>query len=229
VPLGPGFAYDLDALAGAVSEKTKLVFLANPNNPTGVYAGRAAFERLVKTLPAEVLLVVDEAYIEFARASDFPDTLPLLAERERMITLRTFSKIHGLAGLRVGYAVGRPHVVEYLNRTRLPFNVSSVAQAAARAALEDTAHVQRTQALMAEELPKLERAISALGLGVTPSQANFVLVDLGRPARPLYDALLHKGVIARPLGNYGLPNHLRITVGTPAENERLLRALAEVL
>jgi histidinol-phosphate aminotransferase len=229
VPLGPGFAYDLDALAAAVSSKTKLVFLANPNNPTGVYAGRAAFARFVKALPADVVLVLDEAYFEYVRADDFPDALTFLAERERLITLRTFSKIHGLAGLRVGYAVGRANVVEYLHRTRLAFNVNAVAQAAARAALEDPTHVERTHALNAAELPRLELALEALGLGVTPSQANFVLVDVGRPARPLYEALLQRGVIVRPLANYGMPNHLRITVGAAAENERLLRALAEVV
>jgi histidinol-phosphate aminotransferase len=229
VPNAANFAYDLDALAAAVTPKTKLVFLANPNNPTGVYAGRAAFARLVKALPADVLLAVDEAYFEYVRADDHPDALAFLGERERLITLRTFSKIYGLAGLRVGYAVGHAHVVEFLHRTRLAFNVSAVGQAAARAALEDPTHVERTRSLNAAELPKLERALAALGLGVTPSQGNFVLVDVQRAARPIYDALLRKGVIVRPVAAYGLPNHLRITVGTPTENERLLQALREVL
>lgn len=226
---GPGFAYDLDALAGAVTPKTKVVFLANPNNPTGAYAGRAAVERLVETLPPDIVLVIDEAYIEYVRADDFPDSLALHSRRERLITLRTFSKIHGLAGLRVGYAVGQPHVVEHLNRTRLAFNVNAVGQAAARAALDDKEHVARAHALNAEELPKLSRALAALGLTVSPSQANFVLVGVGRAARPLYEKLLQKGVIVRPVANYGLPDHLRITVGTKAENERLLRTLGEVL
>lgn len=229
VPNGKDFAYDLDALAAAVSPKTKVVFLANPNNPTGVYAGKAAFAKLVKALPADVVFIVDEAYIEFVRAADFPDAIAFLGERERIITLRTFSKIHGLAGLRIGYAIGHANVVEYLHRTRLAFNVNAVGQVAARAALEDKEHVARTRAHNAAELPKLESALRGLKLGVIPSQANFVLVDVGRPARPLYEALLHKGVIVRPLANYGLPNHLRITVGTVAENERLLRTLAEVL
>jgi histidinol-phosphate aminotransferase len=228
-PLGPGFAYDLDALVDNVGPKTKLVFLGNPNNPTGVYADRAAFARLVERLPADVLLVVDEAYFEYARATDYPDALELLPRRERMMTLRTFSKIYGLAGLRVGYAVGPAHVVEYLHRTRLAFNVNAIGQIAAKAALGDVEHLERSRRANAAELPRLERQLAELGLGVTPSQTNFILVDCHRPARSIYDALLRRGVIVRPMGPYSLPNHLRITVGTPAENDRLLAALREVL
>jgi histidinol-phosphate aminotransferase len=229
VPNGPGFAYDLDALAAAVGPKTKVVFLSNPNNPTGVYAGQAAFERFLERLPDDVLLAVDEAYFEYARARDYPDALKLLDRRERLVTLRTFSKIHGLAGLRVGYLVGAAHVVEYLHRTRLAFNVNAIGQAAAQAALEDRAHVERSRALNAAELERLEAALAGLGLGVTPSQANFVLVDLKRPARVVYEGLLGRGVIVRPMGAYGLPGHLRITIGTESENTRLLAALREVL
>ncbi len=229
VPNGPGFAYDLDALVAAVGPKTKLVFLANPNNPTGVYANRAAFQRFVRALPAHLVLAVDEAYFEYARAADYPDAIELLAERERLITLRTFSKIYGLAGLRVGYAVGSEELIGHLHRVRLPFNVNSAGQAAARAALDDLAHLQRSQENNAGQLPLLEAALGKLGLGVTPSQGNLVLVDLGRPARGVFDALLRRGVIVRPVASYGLPNHLRITVGTPGENQRLLATLAEVL
>jgi histidinol-phosphate aminotransferase len=228
-PNRPGFAYDLDALAAAVGPKTKLVFLANPNNPTGVYANRAAFARFVAALPAHVVLVVDEAYFEYARAADYPSTIDFLRERERLIALRTFWKIYGLAGLRVGYAVGAAEVIDYLHRVRLAFNVSAVGQAAARAALDDTAHLERSRANNATELPLLEAGLGRLGLTVTPSQANFVLADLGRPARTVYDALLRRGVIVRPMGAYHLPNHLRITVGTAAENQRFLAALKEVL
>jgi len=228
-PNGPGFAYQLDALVDAVGPSTKLVFLANPNNPTGVYANQKEFSRFFERLPDDVLLVVDEAYLEYVRASDYPDALDHLPKRERMVTLRTFSKIYGLASLRVGYLVGHAQVVQYLHRTRMAFNVSSIGQAAARAALDDVEHVQRSRELNAAELPKLETRLRALGLGVTPSQTNFVLVDLGRAAQPIYQALLHRGVIVRPLLPYGLPNHLRITVGTPTQNERLLAALAEVL
>ncbi len=228
-PLGPGFALDVDALTAAVSPRTKLVFLANPNNPTGVYAGRADFEKLLKALPERVILAVDEAYFEYARAKDYPDALKYLGARERLISLRTFSKIYGLAGLRVGYAVGPAQIMDYLHRVRLPFNVSTVGQAAARAALGDRDHVARSQALVATELPRLEAALAALGLSPVPSQANFVLVDMKRPGRPLFDALLKRGVIVRAMGGYGLPNHLRITVGTQSENDRMLAALKEVL
>jgi histidinol-phosphate aminotransferase len=229
VPNGPGFAYDLDQLARAVSPRTKVVFLANPNNPTGAYATRAEFERFLDALPADVLLVIDEAYFEYARAADYPDALEYLSRRERLIVLRTFSKIYGLAGLRIGYGVGQAHVVEHLHRVRLPFNVSLVGQAAARAALDDSEHLARSRAHVAVELPRLSAALAELGLDVAPSQANFVLVGFGRPARAIYEALLRRGVIVRPMAGYGLPEHLRITVGAPAENDRLLESLAEVL
>jgi histidinol-phosphate aminotransferase len=145
------------------------------------------------------------------------------------VVLRTFSKIYGLAGLRCGYAVGPSEMMGYVHRVRLPFNVSAVAQAAARAALDDAEHLQRSRALNDEELPRLEAALADLGLQVAPSQANFVLVDLGRGARMTYEALLQRGVIVRPMAGYGLPSHLRITVGTEAENVRLLATLREVL
>jgi histidinol-phosphate aminotransferase len=229
-PNGPNFAYDLDALADAVGPKTKLVFLANPNNPTGVYAGREAFGRLLKRLPEEVILAVDEAYFEYARAADYPDAIAHLGGRERLVSLRTFSKIYGLAGLRVGYLVGPAAIVEHINRIRLAFNVNAVGQTAARAALDDREHVERSRQANAEELPRLEDGLTKLGLDVVPSQANFVLAGLGpRDGRTVFESLLRRGVIVRPMAGYGLPCHLRITVGTVSENERLLKALAEVL
>ncbi len=229
-PNGARFAYDLDALVSAVTERTKVVFLANPNNPTGAYAGRAAFGRLVETLPPHVLLVVDEAYFEYTRADDYLSALEWLGKRERLVVLRTFSKIHGLAALRVGYGVATAEICDYIHRVRLPFNVSAVGQAAARAALDDVDHVERSRRLNAVEIVRVGERLSALGLQVLPSQANFVLVDFGaRSGRDINRALLKKGVIVRPMGSYGLPHHLRITVGTEAENARLLEALPEVL
>jgi histidinol-phosphate aminotransferase len=229
-PNAAQLAYDLDALAAAATEKTKIVFLANPNNPTGVYAGRAAFERLVDALPPHVLLVVDEAYFEYARAADYVSALTWQARRERLVVLRTFSKIYGLAALRVGYAVAPVEVCDYVHRVRLAFNVSAVGQAAARAALDDVEHVERSRALNAVEIERLSERLAALGLTVLPSQANFLLADLGaRSGRDLYAALLRSGVIVRPVASYGLPHHLRITVGTEAENARLLQALPGIL
>jgi histidinol-phosphate aminotransferase len=224
------FAYDLPALARAAGTRTKLVFLANPNNPTGAYASRAAFAQLVDALPPEVILVVDEAYFEYARAADYPSALEYLSRRERLVVLRTFSKVHGLAGLRVGYAVAHPQLIELVHHVRLPFNVSAVGQAAAHAALDDEEHVERSRRLNATELPLCADRLAALGLDVLPSEGNFLLVGLGaRDGRTVYDALLHRGVIVRPMGAYGLPHHLRITVGTAAENARLGAALADVL
>ncbi len=225
--VGPGFALDVEALLAAVTPKTRLVFVANPNNPTGAYLGRAALTELVRRLPPEVVLAVDEAYFEYARAADYPDATELFGERERLVVLRTFSKIYGLAALRAGYAITTAEIVDALDRVRLAFNVSTVAQVAALAALDDTEHVTRSQQLNARELGSLSAGLESLGLHVLPSQANFVLVGLGEggDAHALYERLLARGVIVRPVANYGLREHLRITVGTEAENRRLLAAL----
>jgi histidinol-phosphate aminotransferase len=229
-PVGADLQYDVDAVLNAITEKTKILFFANPNNPTGAYLGREQFAKLVEKTPPHVVLAIDEAYFEYAIASDYPDTLKYADRRERLIAMRTFSKIYGLAGMRVGYAVAQPEIWDYVNRIRLPFNVSSVAQAAALAALDDGEHVARARAHNDLELPRLAEELRKLGIAVLPSQTNFVLAGLGtRDGRTLYDALLRKGVIVRPLNGYGLPNHVRITVGTAAENARLCAALREVL
>jgi histidinol-phosphate aminotransferase len=219
--------HDLPAMAAAVTDRTRLLFVANPNNPTGTYVGRNAVERLLREVPPEVIVVMDEAYIEYADADDFPDCLTLRSLRKRLIVLRTFSKIYGLASLRVGYGIGPAELIGYMHRLRPPFNVNALGQVAACAALDDPEHVHRSQELNRTERLRLTQALSELGMRVTPSQANFVFVDLGRPARPIYDALLRKGVIVRPFR--ALPNNLRITTGTMAENDRLLAALREVL
>jgi histidinol-phosphate aminotransferase len=224
---------DVDALLGVVTPQLKVLFLANPNNPTGAYLGRDGLGRLVRELPPRVILAIDEAYFEYGRAADYPDALALLSGRERMIVMRTFSKIHGLAGLRAGYAVAAAPIASTLQRVRLPFNVSSVAQAAALAALGDRAHVARSQALNRAELPMLSAEVERLGCRVFPSQGNFLLIELPRAGEMagarVYEQLLRRGVIVRPLGPYGLTRHLRITVGTAAENQRLLSALRGVL
>ncbi|KYF57819.1 histidinol-phosphate aminotransferase [Sorangium cellulosum] len=219
--------HDLEAMAAAVTPKTRLMFIANPNNPTGTHVGRAAVERLLREVPPEVIIVMDEAYIEYTDAPDFPDSMRLRHLRERLLVLRTFSKIYGLAGLRVGYAAGPARLIDYMNRTRAPFNVGAIAQAAALAALDDAEHVERSRALNRRERDRLTRELTALGLSVAPSQANFVFVDVGRPARPVYDALLRRGVIVRPFGN--LPTGLRVTVGTERENQRFLESVSAVL
>jgi histidinol-phosphate aminotransferase len=219
--------HDLTAMARAVTDRTRLVFVANPNNPTGTHVGRGEVEAFLRDLPKEVIVVMDEAYIEYADAPDFPDSMRLRQLRERLFVVRTFSKIYGLAGMRVGYAVGPAQLVDYVNRVRAPFNVTALAQAAAIAALDDQEHLEKSRSLNQIERAKLSESLSALGLKVAPSQANFVLVDLGREARPVYEQLLRKGVIVRPFAS--LPTSLRVTVGTALENQRFLGALREVL
>jgi histidinol-phosphate aminotransferase len=229
--VGDDLACDVDAVADAVTERTRLVLLPNPNNPTGSYVPRAAFERLLSRLPAHVILVADEAYFEFAETlADYP-----IAEKyrgkvaPRVLTLRTFSKAYGLAALRVGYAIGDADLLGYLNRVRMPFNVSTPAQEAALAALGDGAHVERTRRVNADGLVQLTNGLARLDVRAFPSAGNFVLVDLRREAGPVYQALLRKGIIVRPLAPAGLFRHVRITVGTADENARVLAALADVL
>jgi histidinol-phosphate aminotransferase len=227
VPLTAGLVHDLSAMAAAVTPQTRVMFVANPNNPTGTYVGRAAVEKLLREVPPEVIIVMDEAYLEYADAADYPDSLQLRGLRERLLVLRTFSKIYGLASFRVGYAVGPRVLIDYMNRVRAPFNVSTLAQAAAIAALDDTDHVETARALNQKERKRVTETLTARGLQVAPSQANFVLVDVKRPARAVYDALLRKGVIVRPFAS--LPTSLRVTLGTERENDRFLAALLEVL
>jgi histidinol-phosphate aminotransferase len=227
---GPGFALDVGALLAAVTPATKLVFLANPNNPTGAYLPHTEVARLVRELPAEIVLALDEAYVEYADAPDYASALPLLATRERFIITRTFSKIYGLAGLRIGYAISHAPLCELLNRTRLPFNVTSVSQAAAIAALDDDAHVLRSKRHNASERERVASALVRRGYVVSPSLGNFVLstVPVGHRGPSFSDALLRRGVIVRPLMPYGMPDHVRISIGTPAENERLLAEIDHV-
>ncbi len=227
VPLREQVFFNADDLLAAVVPETKLVFVANPNNPTGTHFGSHQLEKLLRELPPKVFAVIDEAYVEFADAPDFVSALELRHLRERLIVLRTFSKAYGLAALRVGYAVAQPAVVDYLNRVRAPFNVNAAAQAAAIAALGDGQYVADYVALNAAERAKLTASLTDLGFVVAPSQANFLFVNVGGPGKALYDALLQKGVIVRPMPPPA-DNWLRITVGLPAENLRLLGALAEL-
>lgn len=228
VPLREKLFFDTGDLLAAVRPQTKIVFVANPNNPTGTHLPRAALEALLRELPPRVLAVIDEAYCQFADAPDFESALSMRGLRERLVVLRTFSKAYGLASMRCGYAIARPDVIGYVNRVRPPFNVGGLAQHAARVALADQAHVDAYVAMNRAERAKLTGALGALGVRVAPSQANFVLADVQRPGREIYDRLLRKGVIVRPLPP-PIETCLRITVGLPQENERLLVAMREVL
>jgi histidinol-phosphate aminotransferase len=223
------FTHDLDGMRAAISPRTKLVFVGNPNNPTGTALPARALEAFLESVPSQVLVVLDEAYYEFLPPDVTPDALRFVRDGRLLLVLRTFSKIYGLAGLRIGYGIGPPALIALLNRAREPFNTSSLAQAAATAALGDVAHVARTRAVTEEGRKFLGEACRALGLAVVPSVANFLLVDVGRPGPATADALLRHGVIVRPMVGYGFPTHLRISIGTPQENERCLAALKAVL
>jgi len=221
--------HDLDAFRALLTDRTRLVFIANPNNPTGTWLTQDELYEFVKGVPGDTLVLVDEAYGEYVTRDDYPDTIPWLDEFPNLVVLRTFSKIYGLAGLRVGYSLSDPGVAELLNRVRPPFNVNSLALAAGRAALDDDAFVTEARRMNRQEMVLLTAQLERLGLDVTPSIGNFVLVDLGRPSGSIYEALLRAGIIVRPVGNYGLPNHLRITVGLPEENRQLIEVLNRIV
>lgn len=228
------WGHDLDAMAAAVNDRTRLVFIANPNNPTGTWLRAEALESFIARLPAQVMVLVDEAYFEYASfagmgAEGYPSALAWLARYPNLIVARTFSKCYGLAGLRVGYGASHPDVADLMNRIRPPFNVNSLGLAAAAAALDDDEHRLQTLELNATGMRQLIEGFSALGLAFIPSVGNFISVDMGQDAAPLFDALLREGIIVRPVANYGMPRHLRITVGLPEENERLLAALKTIL
>jgi histidinol-phosphate aminotransferase len=225
MPLG----HDPAAILAAIGPKTRLVFLANPNNPTGTWLDERELGALLAGIPADVIVVLDEAYHEYSAVCGVPDGARWLAQHPNLVLVRTFSKAHGLAGLRVGFALSHGDIADLLNRVRQPFNVSVPGLAAAEAALEDRGHVAATLELNRSGIARLTEGLRALGLKVGPTAANFVLVDLGRPAAPVSDALQRQGVIVRPLANYGLNDHLRITTGTAAQNERLLSAMASAL
>jgi histidinol-phosphate aminotransferase len=229
-PMKARFHYDLDAMKKLLSRKTKIVFLANPDNPTGTCFTQSELTPFLDAAPRDTLVVLDEAYLDYVDLPGYQDALALRRKYPNVVVLRTFSKIYGLAGVRLGYGVARPDVVEYIDRVRAPFNVNHVAQAAGVAALGDDAHVTSSRALVREERPFLAAGLAAIGATVVPSQANFVFADFpGRPAKQVFEDLLREGVIVRPMAGYGFPTAQRITVGVRRDNERCLAALRKVL
>jgi histidinol-phosphate aminotransferase len=228
VPL-KDFTHDLRGMLKAVTARTKLLFLGNPNNPTGTCVSPADLDDFVRALPPDIILVVDEAYREYVPRHLQPDLLRYVREGRYLLTLRTFSKAYGLAGLRIGYGIGSPEMVELLNRVRQPFNVNALAQKAALAALGDAAHLQETLRIADAGRRTLQSRFDELGLVTIPSVTNFILVNVGMEGKAVAEALLRKGVIVRSMEGYGLPAYIRVTVGTPQENGRALQALAEVL
>lgn len=222
------YGHDLEAMQTAISPNTRIVFVADPNNPTGTRAGREELERFLGSVPENVLIALDQAYLEF-----LDDPLDLLPEirngnRPNLVLLRTFSKIYGLAGLRVGYGIGHPDTIAAVEKTRQAFNLNSVAQAAALAALDDTPHVEKTRKNNARGLKLFARTFRKLGLEFIPSHANFILVRVG-DGRRVFNEMQKRGVIVRPMGGYQLPEWVRISIGTPKENARCLDALREVV
>lgn len=225
MPLG----HDLDTLSAAITPATRLLYVANPNNPTGTWFGREALAGFLGRVPREVIVVVDEAYAEMADAPDYGSAIGLLDAHPNVVVTRTFSKAYGLAGLRVGYLLGAPGLVAVMERLRESFNVNGLALAACEAALGDDAHLRWACDRNAEQREALSTALRGRGLEVFPSQTNFILVGFGGDAAPVEAQLAERGVVLRPMGGYGLPDCLRITVGNPDENRRLLAALDEVL
>ncbi|HEY7601860.1 MAG TPA: histidinol-phosphate transaminase [Methylomirabilota bacterium] len=219
---------DLPKMRRAVTGLTKMVFVANPNNPTGTIVTAEEVSKFLDRMPEHVIVVFDEAYYDFAAGPDFPDALAHLREGKRVVILRTFSKMASLAGLRVGYAVADPDCIQLMNRIRQPFNVNTLAQVAALAALHEEPHIRSSVEAVREGMRRITTALDAMGVSYVPSRANFLLVELPDAAR-VYEALLKHGVIVRPMASFGLERALRITVGTPEENARLVEALRQVL
>ena len=220
---------DLEAMARAITPMTKMVFVANPNNPTATIVTADEVEHFMARVPERTIVVFDEAYIEFALGPDFPETLTYVRQGRKVVVLRTFSKAASLAGLRVGYGVADADAIALMNRIRQPFNVNSLAQAAALAALEDDGHILECVRMIEAGRHFLYDEFKTLGVQYVPARANFILVDVGRSAADIYQKLLHEGVIVRPMTPFGMETALRITVGTPEENRKLVKALRRVL
>lgn len=218
--------HDLSAMAAAITDKTKVIFIANPNNPTGTMVTADETAAFMEQVPDDVLVVFDEAYYEYVARSDYPQTLPYVLEGRNFIITRTFSKIYGLAGLRIGYGIAPPPLVETLNRVRQPFNCSLVGQAAARAALKDTDHVKESQKSNTAGKAFLYKAFDDMGLRYIQTEGNFIMLHVPQSGADIAAALLKQGIIVRPMVGYGYPNAVRVTIGTQQENERLTAALA---
>ena len=222
------YTHDLAAIADAVTPKTRLVFLANPNNPTGTIFRRGEWETFLDKVSNDTLLIVDEAYFEYVQDAEYPNSLNYHRDGRAILTLRTFSKLYGLAGLRIGYGVGSPEIVAMMHRVRQPFNVSAPAQWAALAALDDVEHVRKSLEVNRQGLEYLQNEFKRLGLDCVPSQGNFILVRVGK-GQEVFNQLLAQGVIVRPMGGYRFPEHVRVTVGTMAENQKFVEALQKII
>tara|TARA_Y100001949_G_C15976872_1_gene326503 strand:+ start:235 stop:1338 length:1104 start_codon:yes stop_codon:yes gene_type:complete len=225
------FGHDLDAMAAAITDKTRIVFVTNPNNPTGTWNTSDELEAFLTRVPANVVVLLDEAYFEYVHKPDYPNGIELLSRFPNLVVTRTFSKVYGLASLRVGYGVSSPELADLMNRVRPPFNTNSFAQAAAIAALRDTQYLEASVAMNDQGMAQLEAGFQELSLDFIPSAGNFIAfkVPAGVDAMAVYDDLLKQGVIVRPIANYGMPEYLRVSIGTHVENAAFLEALEKVL
>lgn len=221
--------HDIDATIKACTPETRIIFVVNPNNPTGTYTNKDDFEKLLNSVPQDVLIVSDEAYAEYIDQDDYPETLKLLAKHPNLIISRTFSKVFGLAGLRIGYGISSLEIADILNRARLPFNSNLVGTAAACASLQDHEYIKQTIALNCQGKQQLENGFKQLNISYIPSLANFISFDVKQDANIVYQKLLQKGVIVRPLVAYGMPSYLRVTIGTSQQNERFLMTLKTII
>lgn len=222
------FKADLDNIRNSITNRTKLIFIDNPNNPTGRSVGEAEVERFLERLPGGVIVVFDEAYNEFIEREDFPDTIRYIG-RKNIIILRTFSKAHGLSGLRIGYGIAEKEIIEYMDCARQPFNVNSVAQIAAIASLEDKQHIANSKLVISEGKQFLYKNLDSMGLNYIKSDTNFILIDVGRTGKQVFEKMLKEGVIVRDMDAYKLNNYIRVTIGTMAENCRFIKALKKGL
>lgn len=229
VPVREDFTHDLREMAGKIGPRTKIVFVCNPNNPTGTIVTGNELRAFFAEISPDVLVVMDEAYYEYVTDPEYPNSLQFIEEGKNVIVLRTFSKIYGLAGLRIGYGIARPEIIALINRVREPFNVNLLAQEAARASLRDQDHLRRSRELVLEGREHLYQAFNRLGLAYVPTQANFIFVNIFQDSRKVFAALLREGVIIRTGDIFGYPTYIRVTIGTPEENQRFIASLEKVL
>jgi histidinol-phosphate aminotransferase len=222
-------AHDLEAMAEAVKPETKVVFIANPNNPTGTMVDQDQVKAFLKKVPKSCLVVFDEAYFEYIKRPDFPETVKMLPDWPNVIILRTFSKIYGLAGLRIGYGIGHPDLIASIRKVRLPFNIGMLSQIGCQAALDDVRHIEASRQANQEGKEQLCRAFDKMKLSYVPSDGNFVLVDPKIDSQLVFQELQKQGVIVRPVKNYGFPTALRVTVGTARQNRKFLSTLKKTL
>jgi len=223
------YTYDLSAMAKAAGPKTKLIFVCNPNSPTGTMNTKKELDKLISAVSQNTIVVIDEAYKEYVESEDYPDSLEYVRNNKNVIVLRTFSKIYGLAGLRAGYAIAKPNIIKYLNLVRLPFSVNRLVQTAAAVALSDTGHVEKSRKNNAEGKAYLYKELEKLGISFLKTEANFIFINLNNDADMAFMELMRRGVIVRPLTSFGMPGSIRVTIGTPEQNKKFINALAEIV